>query len=173
MMEEDARETPIILIASVAKNRVIGKDGSQPLYIKGDLKHFQSLTTGHVVVMGRKTYESILSKLGKPLPKRMNVVVTREKEFDASGCMVCHSVEEALRVARQHAGKVYVIGGQQLFEQTLPFADVLELTEIDADLEGDVYFPEFSTREWKEVSRGPLMSEGGVSYSFATYKRIR
>ncbi len=161
----------ITLIASVAANRVIGHDGGQPLYLKADLKRFKQLTTGHVVVMGRKTYESILSKLGKPLPNRTSIIVTRQENFTApSDCLVCNSVKEALEKANSLDENVFVIGGAQLFDQTIALADRLELTEIHADLEGNVLFPEISTGEWKETARVEGI-EDGTKFAYVSYVR--
>lgn len=160
----------ITVIASVAANRVIGKAGGQPLYLKEDLARFKQLTSGGVVVMGRKTFEAILKKLGKPLPNRTNIVVTRQKDFSFPGCVVCHSVEEALGEAEKTGKQIFVIGGAQLFEQTLPLAERLELTEIHEELDGDVFFPAFDKKVWREVSREES-EEGGVKFSFVTYEK--
>ncbi len=160
----------LTLIASVGRNHVIGKDGEQPLFLKADLARFKQLTLGNSVVMGRKTFESILRKLGKPLPNRTNIVVTRQNDFIAPGCVVCGSVEAALEEAKKYGTEIFVIGGQQLFEQTLSHADKLELTEIDAVLDGNVFFPEFDKSVWREVAREEGI-EAGIRFAFVTYER--
>ena len=161
----------LTLIASVGRNRVIGKGGGQPLYLKADLQRFKQLTLGHAVVMGRKTFESILRKLGKPLPGRTNIIVSSQKNYSApQGCIVCNSIGEALAEARKQGGEVFVIGGAQIFEQSISLADKLEFTEIDSDLDGDVLFPEISEAEWRETSRQEGQ-EDGVKFAYVTYVR--
>ncbi|MGZ5595349.1 MAG: dihydrofolate reductase [Usitatibacter sp.] len=138
------------LVVAVARNGVIGRDNALPWRLPADLAYFKRVTMGRPVVMGRKTYESI----GKPLPGRVNIVVTRDRGFSAPGCIVAGSLEEAWRAARD-ADEVCVIGGTTLFEETLPIADFIHLTEVDADVEGDTYFPAFDRSQWseREVSR--------------------
>lgn len=163
-------KTTVTIIASVAANRVIGKDGGQPLYLKADLKRFRQLTLNHPVVMGRRTYEAIAAKAGGPLPKRQNFVVSRQEGFTAPGCTVCSSLGEALGEAAKLDTQVFVIGGAQIFQLALPLADRLELTEIRKDLEGDAHFPELEAGAWREVGRIKC-EEDGVSFDFATYER--
>ncbi len=160
----------ITIIACVAANGVIGKGGSQPVFLKGDLQRFKRLTLGHPVVMGRKTFEAIAKRLGGPLPERRNFVVTRQKNFEARGCETFHSLEEALAAAGAFDEQVFVVGGAQVYEQALPLADRLELTRVHASFEGDAFFPEVNWREWVEEAREER-EEGGVKYSFATYRR--
>jgi dihydrofolate reductase len=140
------------LVVAVARNGVIGRDNALPWRLPADLAHFKKVTMGRPVVMGRRTYESI----GKPLPGRTNIVVTRNCAFQAPGCSVVSSLGEAWRAAGD-ADEVCVIGGTTLFEETLPMADVIHLTEVEADVEGDTYFPAFDRREWdaKELARHP------------------
>lgn len=147
----------LILIAAISDNYVIGKNNKIPWKIPEDIKRFKELTTRHTVVMGRKTYESI----GKPLPKRKNIVVTKSG-LKQEGIIVAHSIDEALQ---QCEGKTYIIGGQQIYEQTINLADVLEITRVHKIVEGDAFFPRISD-EWKETAR--INKEG---YSFVTYKR--
>jgi dihydrofolate reductase len=166
-------DKPIVtIIASVASNRVIGKDGGQPLYLKGDLKRFRQLTLNHPVVMGRKTYEAIASKTGGPLPKRQNFVVSRQQGFSAPGCTVCKTLQEALEQAGRLDPQVFVIGGAQIFQQAIGLAEKLELTEIKLELSGDVFFPELASGEWKQVAR-QVCEEEGTKYDFVTYERTR
>jgi len=140
------------IVVAVARNGVIGRDNALPWRIPADLAHFKKVTMGHPVVMGRRTYESI----GKPLPGRKNIVVTRNPAFTAPGCTVVTSLEQAWRAAGD-AGEVCVIGGTSLFEETLPLADVIHLTEVEANVEGDAYFPAFDREAWDatEVARHP------------------
>ncbi len=137
---------PISIIAAVARNGVIGKNNQMPWYLPNDLKYFKNTTLGHHVIMGRKNYEAE----GKPLPKRENIIVTRQAGYQAVGCAVVHSLEEALKLAR-HDPEPFIIGGGNIYRQALPIADKLYLTRIEADIEGDVYFPKVGYEEWKLV----------------------
>lgn len=140
------------LVVAMAANRVIGRDNALPWRLPADLAHFKQVTMGHPVVMGRRTYQSI----GKPLPGRKNIVVTHNRAFQAPGCTVVASLEAAW-IAAGDAEEVCVIGGTSLFEETLPTADVIHLTEVDADVPGDTYFPDFDRSQWreKEIARQP------------------
>ena len=142
----------ISLVVAMARNRVIGRDNALPWRLPADLAHFKRVTMGHPVVMGRRTYESI----GRPLPGRKNIVVSRNPDFTAPGVTVVPSLEAAWKAAGD-AGEVSVIGGTTLFEETLPIADTIHLTEVEADVEGDTWFPEFDRGEWTEteVARHP------------------
>jgi dihydrofolate reductase len=159
----------ICLIAALAANRVIGKNNALPWHLPADLKRFKALTMGHPVVMGRKTYESI----GRPLPGRRNLVITRNHDYSAPGCEVVHSLDEALAACRS-AGEIFIIGGAELFRESLPRAHCLEFTEIRAAIEGDVTFPEFSMSEWHETGREIHTGEAGIPfrYDFARYERV-
>jgi dihydrofolate reductase len=130
----------------MARNRVIGRDNALPWRLPADLAHFKKVTLGHPVVMGRKTYESI----GKPLPGRLNIVVTHNREYRAPGCTVVASLDAAWKAAGD-AEEVCVIGGTSLFREALPIADVIHLTEVEAVVEGDTYFPDFDRSEWTET----------------------
>ncbi len=140
------------LVVAMDRNRVIGRDNRLPWRLPADLAHFKRVTMGHTVVMGRRTYESI----GKPLPGRKNIVVTHQRDFTAPGCEVVHSLDEAWRAA-DGAGDVAVIGGTTLFEESLPLADTIHLTEVQAEVEGDTWFPAFDRSQWieREVARHP------------------
>jgi dihydrofolate reductase len=133
----------IIIIAAVAKNRVIGKDNKLPWHISEDLKNFKRLTTGNTVLMGRKTFQSI----GKPLPNRHNIVISRSMPA-TSGVDVCRSVEEGLQKARSYGRDVFIIGGANLYQEMLPYADMMYISYVKGDYEGDVYFPEFNEEDW-------------------------
>ena len=134
----------IILIAAMAANRVIGKNNDIPWHIPGEQQRFKEITWGHALVMGRKTYESI----GRPLPGRRNIVVTRNKTYDAPGCEIVTSLEEAFSFCRGES-KVFVIGGTQLFEMSLPKANAIILTLLDREVDGDTFFPKFNEKEYQ------------------------
>ena len=162
-------------IAAMARNRVIGQGNGLPWRLPGDLKFFKAATLGKPVVMGRKTFQSI----GKPLPGRPNIVVTRDPGFVAEGVHVVRDIETALdlaaRLARETgAEEVMVIGGAEIYAQALPRLDRLYLTEIDAEIEGDAYFPEIEPRVWREAARtNPVLDEAsGLSYCFITLHRV-
>ncbi|MFF1821827.1 dihydrofolate reductase [Kribbella sp. NPDC058245] len=148
----------IILIAAVGANGVIGRDNDLPWRIREDLQHFKQLTLGHTLVMGRKTYDSI----GRPLPGRRTVVVTRQPDWSADGVQVVHTLEEALK----QDGDVYVAGGGEIYRQALPYADRLELTEVDQSPAGDVTFPAFDRSDWTETAR-----DTRDGFTFVSYRR--
>lgn len=150
---EDRPRTPeprIVTVAAVADNGVIGRDGDIPWRIPEDMKHFRAVTSGHTVVMGRLTYESI----GRPLPHRTNIVVTRTPGWSTDGVTVVGSVEEALAKARAGGeGDVMVIGGAQLYAAVMGLADVQVITEVHQSPEGDTFYPVFDRAEWLETRR--------------------
>jgi dihydrofolate reductase len=141
------RVSRLSLIVAMAKNRVIGADNKIPWHLPNELKLFKSLTMGHHIIMGRKTYESI----GRLLPGRTTVIVTRQREYAVAGAVVAHSIDEALAACKGDA-EVFVIGGADLFRVTLPVADRLYLTTVDAEPAGDVYMPELEPGAWNEIS---------------------
>lgn len=132
----------------MARNGVIGKNNTLPWRLPADLRYFRQLTTGHPIIMGRKNYEDI----GKPLPGRTNIVVTRQRAYTVPGCIVVSSIEQALAAAGAD-DEVFVIGGADIYRQTLNSADRLYITEIGADIEGDTFFPEFDRSQWHEIRR--------------------
>lgn len=148
----------VILIAAVGANGVIGRDNDLPWRIREDLQHFKALTLGHTLVMGRKTYDSI----GRPLPGRSTVVVTRQPDWTAEGVDVVHTLEEALK----YDGDLYVAGGGEIYRQALPYADRLELTEVAQSPTGDVTFPTLDPDAWLETARDP--HDG---FTFVSYRR--
>ncbi len=158
----------ISIIAAMAKNRVIGIANTLPWRIPADLKHFKALTMGHHLIMGRKTFDSI----GKPLPGRATVVVTRNRELKIDGCIMAHSPEEAIAACAGDE-EIFAVGGAELYAQTLPLAGTLYITEIQLDVEGDAYFPEFNRDEWQEVSRERNHQEAPqpLEYHFVSYRR--
>ena len=153
----------IALIVAYTKNRVIGNNGCIPWRIKGEQKRFRELTTGNVVVMGRRSYEEI----GRPLPNRTTIVISNTKNFDCENCMTAKSLAEALELAGDR--KVYISGGARLYEEALPLVEKMYITEIDAEMEGDTYFPEFDeTLFEKEIDE---RVEGEIPYTYVTYTR--
>jgi dihydrofolate reductase len=141
----------ITLVAAYADNRVIGADGGIPWHLSEDFAHFKATTMGGVLVMGRATYESI----GRPLPGRTTIVVTRDPAWSAAGVLVAHSVGEALHLAAEQPGETFVVGGSQIYEQALPFATHQVLTEVHLSPAGDALYPDFDTDEWVETRREP------------------
>ncbi|MFC7096015.1 dihydrofolate reductase [Halobaculum marinum] len=166
-------EIRVALVAAVAANGVIGADGGMPWHFPADLRHFKETTTGHPVIMGRKTYESIAADIGGPLPGRANIVLSRSEPDLPEDVVVADSVEAALRAARDAAAErgvdtVYVAGGGAVYEQFLPLADRLVLTEIHESYDGDTSFPEFDAAAWRERAR-----ESHAEFDFVTYERTR
>jgi dihydrofolate reductase len=141
----------ISLIVAMTDSRVIGVNNHLPWNIPEDLRRFKQITLGHPIVMGRKTFESI----GRILPKRTNIVITRDRDYRVEGAMVCSSLEEALRWARQSPGgeEIFVIGGAEVFRQAIPLATHIYLTEVHWPFEGDTFFPEFPEQEFAEAKR--------------------
>ena len=167
------------LIVAMAKNRTIGLDGAMPWHIPEDLKFFKRVTMGHPVIMGRKTYQSI----GAALPGRTNIVVTRNKDFEAADADVVHDLSEALTKAkateelwRPDGGReeIFVIGGADIYGQALPEAQRIYMTEVHQELPGDAFFPELAEGEWKETARQDRDPEtpGGPAYSLVILDRV-
>jgi len=158
----------ICLVVAMAANRIIGRNNALPWHLPADLKRFKALTLGHPVVMGRKTHESI----GRPLPGRRNLVITRNRDYRAAGCEIVHSLDEAIAACRG-AKEIFIIGGAELYRESLPRADCLEFTEIRAEFAGDASFPEFCPKQWRETGRERHRDEPGVpfGYDFVRYER--
>jgi dihydrofolate reductase len=164
----------VVLIVAVADNGVIGSRGALPWRLKSDLRRLKALTLGKPVVMGRKTFVSI----GRPLPGRTNIVVTRDASFRSPGAVVTTSFADARAVAtgdalRRPAGEIAVIGGAEVYAQWMEYADRLELTEVHARPEGDTYFAAIDAADWEEVARvrNPAGSDDSADYSYVTYRR--
>jgi len=157
----------VSIIVATGRNREIGRDGAIPWHLRGDLARFKVLTIGHPVVMGRKTHESI----GKPLPGRRNIVITRQPDYRAGGCEVVHSLKEALRLAGD--GEVFVIGGAEIYKEALPIANRIYLTLVDGDFPGDAHFPEINGNVWREVRAvpGPKEEKNNLRYTFLMFER--
>jgi dihydrofolate reductase len=163
----------ISLIAALTQNNVIGKNNDLPWHLPDDMKYFMQTTKGHYVIMGRRNYDSIPEKF-RPLPNRTNVVVTRQKSFEAPNCHVVNSLEEGLTLARE-AGQqeVFIIGGAEIYAQGLTFANRLYLTEIDGVVDGDTYFPSFDQQAWQEISRvhHPADARHAYAFDFVIYEK--
>jgi dihydrofolate reductase len=162
----------LTLIVARARNGVIGRNGELPWRLPEDLKRFKALTLGHPVLMGRKTWDSILARNGKPLPGRRNIVISRQAGFDTPGGEAASSLDAALALCAD-APAVFVIGGAQIYAEALPRAHCVELTEIDADFEGDAVMPPLDPAVWQETQReshGPS-AERPFGYAFVTYRR--
>ena len=160
-------EQRVVLVVAVADNGVIGVDGDLPWRLSPDLAHFKRTTLGHVVVMGRKTYES----MGRPLPGRTNVVVTRNPSWSADGVLVAGSFDEALAAAATHDGDAMVIGGGEIYAQALDRADAIVLTEVHLAPEGDARFPSLDPAQWRETAREANEHEG-VGFDFVWLDRV-
>ncbi len=159
----------ISIIVAIAKNGVIGDKNTLLWHLREDMIHFRTITSGHPVVMGRKTYDSI----GRPLPKRTNVVITRDTELQIEGCTMAHSLTEAVEMF-DSSEEVFIIGGAQIYNQAMPIADRLYLTIIDKEYEGDSSFPEIDYNSWRQIScekfeRG---EEFEYPFSFITLERV-
>ena len=153
---------PLTLVAAMGRNRVIGLDGDMPWHFSEDLKHFKRTTMGGVMIMGRKTFDSI----GRPLPGRRTIVITRSADWSHDGVEVVHSLDQALTVAGSEA-PVFVVGGGEIYAQSLPLATRLVLTEIDDAPDGDTFFPEWSREEWAETNR-----DTHDDLAFVTWERV-
>jgi dihydrofolate reductase len=160
--------TCLSLIVAVARNGVIGINNTLPWHLPEDLKRFRALTTGHHIIMGRKTYESI----NRLLPGRTTVIVTRNKDYHVEGALIAHSLDEAVALCGNDT-EAFLIGGAELFRDALETADRIYLTEIDAEFVGDTFMPPLDLAQWKEVSRESHTSAQGWDYTYIDYQRIR
>lgn len=162
----------ISIIVAKAKNGVIGKNNQLIWKLSSDLKLFKKLTSGHHIIMGRKTYESV----GRPLPNRISIVITRNKNFRLpEGHLVTHSLEEAIQICiGKHLDQVYIIGGAEIYKKAIHIADELVVTHVNAEPDGDVYFPEIDQEVWQEVQTEHFEKDKNNQYSFdfVIYKRI-
>ncbi|MBK8554370.1 MAG: dihydrofolate reductase [Lewinellaceae bacterium] len=161
----------ISAIVATAKNGVIGKDNQIPWYLPADLRYFKRITLDHCVIMGKKSFRSI----GRPLPKRTNIVITRDPFFVADGIVVVHSIAEALEHAFQTGEEeAFIIGGGEIYRQTMDLWDRVYLTEVDLETEGDVHFPELEDAEWREMSREKHEPDekNEYTYTFRVLERV-
>ena len=159
----------ISLIAAVARNRAIGKDGQLLWHLPEDMRYFRETTRGKPVIMGRKTWESLPESF-RPLPGRRNIVISRNPAYDAAGATLVGSLDEAVLQAKD-SEEVFVIGGADIYRQALPLAQRLYLTEVAQDFDADAFFPEYTESDWKEISRSGQKSKSGLEFSFAVYQR--
>ena len=159
----------ITIIAAIGKNNELGKDNDLIWHLPNDLKRFKKVTAGHHVIMGRKTYES----LGRPLPNRTNIVITRNTAYQADGCVIVHSLKEALKAAAEDENP-YILGGAEIYKQAMVLADYLDLTHVDATLDADAFFPPIDKKMWEEVAREEHQKDDKhqYNYSFVTYKKV-
>jgi len=160
----------ISMIAAMDNNRAIGIENRLPWHLSADLQHFKKLTLNKPILMGRNTYESI----GKPLPGRLNIVVTRDQTYQAAGCTIAHSFEDAVRKAGD-VDELMIIGGASFYQQTLKHADRLYLTFVDTEVTGDAFFPDWDTHSWQELSRENHQKDekNNYNYSFVTLQRTK
>lgn len=156
------------LIVAMATNQTIGLDKKMPWHLSADLKKFKQITLGHSIIMGRKTFESI----GRPLPERKNIIVSREKSYQQTGCFVFNDIDDALKSCRQEE-EVFVIGGATLYEAMLGRANKLYITEVKKEFKGDTYFPMIDKEQWREIEREDVNNDDSVNfdYSFVVYER--
>ena len=165
---------PIIsAIFALSENRVIGINNRLPWHLPADLQHFKKTTSGHPVIMGRKTYDSI----GKPLPHRTNIILTRDPAFQVPNCLIAHSPEEALKKATalpfSSPQEIFIIGGAHIYEIMLPFISRIYMTIVHHTCDGDAYFPALNEQEWQETAREfhPADEKNAYAYSFVTLER--
>ena len=154
------------IIVAMSSNRVIGVNNTLPWHLSEDLKHFKFLTVGHTIIMGRKTYDSI----GRSLPNRRNIVISRNIEISCEGAEVVHSIENAFSISKND-GEVFVIGGSNIYEQALHLVDHLYITEIKKSFLGDAFFPEINKSIWVETSREDHIANDGLEFSFVNYQK--
>ncbi len=171
-VRDPGEKQPPALVAALSSNGVIGRNNALPWRLPADLKHFKNLTLGKAILMGRKTYESI----GRPLPGRENIVISRNTRLQIPGCRICVSLEAALATARRlhPQSPAMVIGGGQLYRQALPLAGWLYLTRVHAEIDGDTWFPEINPEQWHEIHREDHRAgdESDWDYSFIDYRRV-
>jgi dihydrofolate reductase len=158
----------VTIVVAISENHVIGKDNKLLWYLPADLKHFKDITTGHTVIMGRKTYDSV----GKPLPKRRNIIITRQV-ISIEGCEVVNSIEAALELCKGEP-EVFIVGGAEIYRQSINLTDRIYLTIVHQTFEGDSFFPEIDPKQWQEVSREDHQPDdrNNLPYSFITLEKI-
>jgi dihydrofolate reductase len=162
------------IIVAVSHNNVIGKNNSLIWHLPADMKFFKDKTTGHCIITGRKNYESIPEKY-RPLPNRTNIIVTRQKNYEAPNTIIVDSIEKAIEKAKKLTDKeIFIIGGGDIFKQSLYLANIIYLTKIDYLFEGDVFFPEINLKEWEEISRvkGIVNEKNKYPHEFIVYKKV-
>lgn len=159
----------ISLLVAMDKNRLIGKDNQLPWHLPADLAYFKKVTMGHPIIMGRKTFESI----GRPLPGRTNIILTRNQNYEIEGCEVMRSIDDVKKMDEKMNEELFVIGGAEIFKEVLPFADRLYITKIEEVFEGDAFFPEINDNEWEEISvtQGVTDEKNPYRYAYHVYGR--
>lgn len=160
----------VSILVAASENNVIGKRNAIPWKLPADMRYFRKLTTGNVVIMGRKTFDSI----GKPLPDRANVIVTRQTDMKVPGAFVAHSLRDALEKGRASGRDVFIIGGEEIYKQALPYVDRIYLTRIHAHIDGDAYFPALNKSEWTLISSESKLPDEKhkFAFDFDVYQRI-
>ena len=161
----------VTIVVAMAKNNAIGKDNQLLWHLPSDLKHFKELTSGHPIIMGRKTFESI----GKPLPNRTNIVISRKKDWFQEGILIVGSIKEAVKFAKKIDEEVFVIGGGNIYEQTIDLADKLEVTLVDAELGADTFFPKINEKVWQKTNEEYHQKDekNEFDFCFQTFERIK
>lgn len=161
----------ISIIAAIGNNYELGKDNDLIWHLPADLQHFKKMTSGHYIIMGRKTFESI----GKPLPNRTSIIISRNPEYDVAGCLTATSLEAALDLAKDQE-KVFIIGGAQIYQQAMEqkLADQLDITRVEGDFEADAFFPEIRSKDWMEIARDEHQADdkNKYNYAFIRYQKI-
>ena len=171
-MSSPNKNTTVVIVAGIGeRTKAIGKGDQILFHVPEDLKRFKELTMGHPVIMGRKTFESIFKMLGKPLPLRTNIVVTRDKNYKREGVLVAHRLEEAFALSEEeNPAEIHIGGGAEIYRQALPYVDKLFLTLFDDDREGDTFFPEYEN-DFKEIARHGVCEHEGLKYEWVDYVR--
>ena len=168
----------LAMIVAMAKNNVIGLDNDMPWHLPADLKRFKATTLGNPIIMGRRTYESI----GRPLPGRLNIVLSRDTDLEIDGCTVVNSLEEALRTAKEANStsdnpkeEIFIVGGSHLYNKFISEIDTLYLTQIDAEIEGDTFFPDYTKYNWQETQRieHPADESNQYALTFLKLERLK
>lgn len=161
----------ISIIVAAAENNAIGKNNQLLWHLPNDLRFFKQTTTGFPIIMGRKTYESV----GKPLPNRRNILITRQPDYQAEGVETVHSLDEAIALAtQQEANEIFIVGGAEIYREALPLTDRIYLTRVHAEIPGDTHFPEFDTGIWRQTAQEHRQADEkhAYSYSFMIYDRV-
>ncbi|MEX2341204.1 MAG: dihydrofolate reductase [Candidatus Paceibacterota bacterium] len=166
------KNIPVIIVAGIgAKTRVIGNDNQLLFHVPDDLKRFKELSMGHPIIIGRKTFESIVAMIGKPLPGRTNIVVTRDESYSHEGTKVAHSLERAFELAaREYPREIHIGGGAEMYKQALPYVDKLFLTLFESEAEGDTFFPEYAG-DFEEIARHETREHQGLKYQWVNFER--
>jgi dihydrofolate reductase len=168
----ESSQPQLVAIAAIDENRLIGVNNQLPWHLPADLQHFKALTTGHPILMGRKTFESI----GRPLPNRLNIIMTRETQLTVPGCEVANSLEAALAIAKkQPSQEIFVIGGAEIYQQLMPYTQRIYLTVVHHAFTGDTFFPAIDMDAWREIGneRHAADANNPYAYSFVTLEKIR